>query len=107
MAGEKSDDIWGLIENTINMKLKDYEFVKREISIVRALDLKLLEEWQSEFFDTNLGKACIFSKNSIRGIIVVYVLAGRIQNISFGSNNEEDLIKLIGSFFVKSILDWL
>ena len=106
MPEQNNNDVWQQIEESIDCKLKKYKFIKKEINILKSLDFNLINEWYKESYNTNLGKVFLYFKDTFKGTIIINVLEERIQNISFGSNNKDDLIGLIGSFFVKTILDW-
>ncbi|WEU40655.1 MAG: hypothetical protein OdinLCB4_001615 [Candidatus Odinarchaeum yellowstonii] len=99
-------DIWSEIEQDINLKLKNYSLIKKDVVGLKSLDLDAMKDWQTDVYETNLGKVVLYTREDHQGIIIVYTLENRIQNLYFGSNNELDLVKLVGEFFVKTILGW-
>ncbi len=99
-------DVWSDIEQAITEKLKNYVITKKDTVGFKCLDLDSMRDWSIELYETNLGKVAIYTKTDQKGIIIVYALENRIQNLYFGSNNESDLVKLVGEFFVRTIMDW-
>ncbi|MEM2109782.1 MAG: hypothetical protein QW327_04775 [Candidatus Odinarchaeota archaeon] len=99
-------DVWSDIEEAIQGKLKNYVLVKKSLLGLKSLDLDSMKDWIQEVYKTNLGRAVVYTKIEAKGITVVYTLENRIQNLYFGSNSEEDLVKLVGEFFVKTIMGW-
>jgi len=99
-------DVWSDIEKAIQDKLKNYVLVKKSLLGLKSIDLDSTKDWMQEVYETNLGRAVVYTKIEGKGIIVVYTLESRIQNLYFGSNSEEDLVKLAGEFFVKTIMGW-
>lgn len=100
------NDVWSEIEQAINIKLKNYSILKKDMVGFKSLDLDSMKDWNADVYDTNLGKVVLYSKEDSKGIIIVYTLENRIQNLYFGSSNELDLVKLVGEFFVKTIMGW-